>query len=89
MHPVSDKPIYNFNSIKVQLKLSEVEKTSEMSTFQFHKGTIKTCLELVTIPPLVLNFNSIKVQLKPSIFKQLDDTFKFQFHKGTIKTVRK
>ena len=32
----------NFNSIKVRLKPEIKEKATTASTFQFHKGTIKT-----------------------------------------------
>ena len=35
-------PCRNFNSIKVQLKLYQRGKASELAKFQFHKGTIKT-----------------------------------------------
>ena len=34
------------------------------SSFQFHKGTIKT-LKLFHNKPLIMDFNSIKVRLKP------------------------
>ena len=53
--------------------------------FQFHKGTIKTCL-LVANLLLILNFNSIKVRLKPCVFPLGRSATEFQFHKGTIKT---
>ena len=33
---------YNFNSIKVQLKLPQGYANQGGSVFQFHKGTIKT-----------------------------------------------
>ena len=53
----------NFNSIKVQLKLLRALDQACNSEFQFHKGTIKTCLHQQDGRP-VPNFNSIKVQLK-------------------------
>ena len=37
-----EKLSYNFNSIKVQLKLDEVTGAANKQGFQFHKGTIKT-----------------------------------------------
>ena len=54
----------NFNSIKVRLKPSEDFRLSALlSSFQFHKGTIKTrprnCLRIA-----LTYFNSIKVRLK-------------------------
>ena len=39
------KNINNFNSIKVRLKHSCDATVYNISAFQFHKGTIKTCLE--------------------------------------------
>ena len=39
---------------------------SSPSTFQFHKGTIKTLEFLILLYLLLLNFNSIKVRLKHS-----------------------
>ena len=37
----------DFNSIKVQLKLLIYPKVVDSAIFQFHKGTIKTFLELL------------------------------------------
>ena len=34
--------INNFNSIKVQLELTEASGTAMLCIFQFHKGTIRT-----------------------------------------------
>ena len=53
--------------------------------FQFHKGTIKTCLPLFERGGIV-NFNSIKVRLKLHLQNAIPSYPSFQFHKGTIKT---
>ncbi len=58
---------------------------SSLRTFQFHKGTIKTNLEMLNISN-DSNFNSIKVQLKHLIKLRSLAAKSFQFHKGTIKT---
>ena len=55
----------NFNSIKVRLKPEIKEKATTASTFQFHKGTIKTRETSCHLFSFLLNFNSIKVRLKP------------------------
>ena len=55
----------NFNSIKVQLELINLERVmSNFQLFQFHKGTIRTVGARKT-HYLVGDFNSIKVQLEP------------------------
>ena len=60
---------------------------SSLRTFQFHKGTIKTNLEMLNISN-DSNFNSIKVQLKQAHFNvNVSSLMSFQFHKGTIKTL--
>ena len=56
--------LYDFNSIKVRLKLEVTIKLVFLHRFQFHKGTIKTLIS-VHLMSLVSNFNSIKVRLKP------------------------
>ena len=59
-----------------------------MSSFQFHKGAIKTII-LIVADFHFGSFNSIKVRLRPVIpitQKVYKDTF--QFHKGAIKTCR-
>ena len=57
------KVVWDFNSIKVQLRLERMERRKDRRTiFQFHKGTIKTAV--MTNRTFVLRyFNSIKVQL--------------------------
>ena len=40
-------PHHYFNSIKVRLKLSIIQRIKEKFLFQFHKGTIKTIPNLV------------------------------------------
>ena len=57
------------------------------TSFQFHKGTIKTTRHS-EVNPLQVDFNSIKVQLKQSAFYlKINGFLLFQFHKGTIKTL--
>ena len=56
------------------------------STFQFHKGTIKTLQLYRKMQTEYANFNSIKVRLKPNGGTDQLAVTKFQFHKGTIKT---
>ena len=76
----------NFNSIKVRLKLQNQQfDFNYKSSFQFHKGTIKTCCRLGNIVTH-LYFNSIKVRLKRAAPQYVAKYVKFQFHKGTIKT---
>ena len=60
---------------------------TDISKFQFHKGTIKTIPSLIINIITICYFNSIKVRLK-----LVGDgagswvMSSFQFHKGTIKT---
>ena len=56
-----------------------------MSSFQFHKGTIKTIQNYLN-QLIDHHFNSIKVQLRPANVSSLTSPKVFQFHKGTIKT---
>ena len=42
-----------------------MKNTSLCFLFQFHKGTIRTCVTLEVIHIKYLDFNSIKVQLEP------------------------
>ena len=79
------KLLFHFNSIKVRLKPQGLTAGTNLSVFQFHKGTIKTSV-LFPITPLLLNFNSIKVRLKLTAGTNLTVGYSFQFHKGTIKT---
>ncbi len=53
----------HFNSIKVRLELSGNAVIDTKLSFQFHKGTIRTVLPVLSLP-LKLNFNSIKVRLE-------------------------
>ena len=55
------------------------------STFQFHKGTIRTVVN-VNSSPDVMYFNSIKVRLEPIPKRLAYASLLFQFHKGTIRT---
>ena len=78
--------VRNFNSIKVQLKLSWAScKAFALAYF----NSIKVQLKPISIhrPRLPRShFNSIKVQLKPTISCTCLLLCIFQFHKGTIKT---
>ena len=78
-----------FNSIKVQLeRASHGIARKCVSTFQFHKGTIRTGSVLLKFPSSTY-FNSIKVQLEPEYsFNKNGRWMKFQFHKGTIRTFK-
>ena len=57
---------FYFNSIKVRLEPNTSLRLRKISSFQFHKGTIRTT---GTSAPLALvgNFNSIKVRLERSV----------------------
>ena len=55
--------------------------------FQFHKGTIKTYLDVRGVPDGGY-FNSIKVRLKHDAMPEIKAIGTFQFHKGTIKTTQ-
>ena len=78
--------IWNFNSIKVQLKHIIDNVIAPPIEFQFHKGTIKTDGLIQVCRKFDGNFNSIKVQLKPDAHLRPSGALVFQFHKGTIKT---
>ena len=62
-----------FNSIKVRLKPDGYYYKWNVSTFQFHKGTIKT-IRIVAKQIKITNFNSIKVRLKHAV------SHSFEFH---------
>ena len=87
---VLSRKLTHFNSIKVRLELAFCAPTLIVALpFQFHKGTIRTCL-FIRHYALVLHFNSIKVRLElsgsqASYYNQMA----FQFHKGTIRTKHK
>ena len=81
----SDYYFVYFNSIKVQLE-HRVEAIEKLGTiFQFHKGTIRTTIE-ISIYWGLFHFNSIKVQLEPKPAETPNHLLQFQFHKGTIRT---
>ena len=63
-------------------------QTIWLSEFQFHKGTIKTCVFSDT-DNTIFYFNSIKVRLKHFNNHLPSLSLKFQFHKGTIKTMER
>ena len=55
--------VVHFNSIKVRLKPPRQVGAGLHREFQFHKGTIKTVVE-IRVRYIYKNFNSIKVRLK-------------------------
>ena len=59
---------FDFNSIKVRLKQRKVCYIPMITTFQFHKGTIKTGILVRGQPLFLKHFNSIKVRLKHHLF---------------------
>ena len=83
--------VTNFNSIKVQLEPAGTQAgNGNLSSFQFHKGTIRTS---TLLRPWMdgTYFNSIKVQLEPNkayFMKRLDDYFnsiKVQLEQGWLR----
>ena len=60
--------VRRFNSIKVQLEHSQKLAIKQLIQFQFHKGAIRTFLD-ITDPVCSHRFNSIKVQLELVTFK--------------------
>ena len=42
--------LHHFNSIKVRLKPYNMQAQGAQQLFQFHKGTIKTCLLNAALP---------------------------------------
>ena len=77
---------WNFNSIKVQLKLHLLNVSDRVLRFQFHKGTIKT-RNLLRAVRLSQAFQFHKGTIKTSAkLPNFIQTSEFQFHKGTIKT---
>ena len=76
-----------FNSIKVRLKQTPISYICINVRFQFHKGTIKTCIclkRIVTWWEFQFHKGTIKT-LKQAAEGSGDGVF--QFHKGTIKTL--
>ena len=61
-----------FNSIKVRLEHNKSIATVDASTFQFHKGAIRTWLVLPRILRLPY-FNSIKVRLEQNMRENLTE----------------
>ena len=76
---------HHFNSIKVQLELSDFAPSIMCCSFQFHKGTIRT-LKIIIKVLIYAYFNSIKVQLEHAYRENPNYSPTFQFHKGTIRT---
>ena len=61
--------VRRFNSIKVQLEHSQKLAIKQLIQFQFHKGAIRTFLD-ITDPVCSHRFNSIKVQLEHTTNKE-------------------
>ena len=81
--------LFGFNSIKVQLEPPRYSSDSFQLSFQFHKGSIRTVLPLLSMPNKYC-FNSIKVQLEHTARASYAAMRKvFQFHKGSIRTFTK
>ena len=68
----------------MRLRVQNSKLSFAATTFQFHKGAIKsTALDRKR---LSLNcFNSIKVRLRVHLAVTAVELFEFQFHKGAIK----
>ena len=62
----------NFNSIKVRLEQLPQPKYVLATSFQFHKGAIRTVQVKLNLLP-ILNFNSIKVRLEHTSISTLAD----------------
>ena len=62
--------------------------TSELTTFQFHEGPIKT-KQFRTLATKLHRFNSMKVRLKPGAPPTPPPKTEFQFHEGPIKTFKR
>ena len=78
----------HFNSIKVRLEpISEVITTANTS-FQFHKGTIRT-FQPAAEDAKAYQFQFHKGTIRTKILNSVCSVeFSFQFHKGTIRTQR-
>ena len=66
--PAVDRFAY-FNSIKVRLEQMDALCPLDVTTFQFHKGTIRTYADNLLAQGSA-HFNSIKVRLEPIIRAQ-------------------
>ena len=71
----------------MRLEPASLSSASSVSTFQFHKGAIRTIYLVLLILP-VANFNSIKVRLEREMGIGISNDLLFQFHKGAIRTLR-
>ena len=76
---------FNFNSIKVRLKLISALLLTNLWYFNSIKVRLKPSSR-TRHPSFCQDFNSIKVRLKRSCSIGIDRSKIFQFHKGTIKT---
>ena len=76
-----------FNSIKVRLELILHPNCISLQKFQFHKGTIRTCLTVSRSPRTVCNFNSIKVRLEQDWFIRFLNIFNFNSIKVRLEPI--
>ena len=68
--------------------MSKIVPISFHAVFQFHYGTIKSCIKQAIQGNGFAYFNSTMVRLKEENANELTESqFKFQFHYGTIKRV--
>ena len=77
---------FHFNSIKVRLERSGDIVRYCKQEFQFHKGAIRTLMNLRRRVKDT-HFNSIKVRLERPQGVRKGGLNKFQFHKGAIRTL--
>ena len=80
--------IQNFNSIKVRLEQTTVLTPVVISSFQFHKGTIRTAVNRLMYDN-VFRFQFHKGTIRTArATDQFSSESLFQFHKGTIRTAQ-
>ena len=77
----------HFNSIKVQLELSNQKAYHSIQLFQFHKGTIRTVLQILQ-HTYEQQFQFHKGTIRTIYIRKMHIIISvFQFHKGTIRTL--
>ena len=78
--------LLNFNSIKVRLEPTSPFANEKVTTFQFHKGAIRTLFRGISIP-VTDQFQFHKGAIRTyRCTPVLDYAHIFQFHKGAIRT---
>ena len=77
----------NFNSIKVRLEPISGVQSLNAFEFQFHKGTIRTAIDLVLLVfMMIFQFHKGTIRTK-EVRRKTRRRRIFQFHKGTIRTL--